>query len=143
MKKLLAFSILALLSCKAISQTYRIQDSSLIANKDLKKAAIIIEQCKACTAELNLYQRQAHLLTHNNQTKDSIITHQGKTISLLNLQIDNHMLQATNFKEQLKLYDSGIKSLEKSLRQQRTKTVLVGIAGTLSSLGLFYLLIKK
>lgn len=142
MKKLLLFSITVLLTCKAISQTFRTQDSSVIANKDLRKAAVLIEQGKSCLVELNLQRRQNDLLQQRVDVKDSIISHHVKTEDNLNQQIKNYDLMNENYKEQITLRDAGIKQLEKSLKRQKTKTVFVGIAGTMSSLGLFYLLVR-
>lgn len=119
------------------------KDSSVIGNKDLRKAAILIEQGKACITEVRLYQNENNLLYQRINLKDSTIKRNDLERTYKDLQISNYKLEVSNLEEQGKIKSDGIKVLEKEVKRQKRKTVFVGVAGTLASLGLFYLLVTK
>lgn len=115
-----------------ISQPFQTKDSSLIANKDLKKAAILIEKGKAYIEELTLQRKQNNLLSQSNELKDSTIAGQLKTIHFKDMMITNYKAIDTANRQIITIKDEALKDLRKSLKCQKTQTFLASLVALAS-----------
>lgn len=132
-----------LLSGAAISQTSPTRnDSSVIANKDLRKAALLIEQGKRSLAEIKLWQKENELLYQRIDNKDSVIKSQETNATLLQSMISNYKLEVTNLLQQSAIKDQLIKQAEKKFKKQKRKTVFTAILGVFGMGATAYLLTK-
>lgn len=127
------------MSGQSISQTFRTPDSSKIANKDLRKAAILIEQGKAAWEQVRLLEKQIGLLEKRIDGKDSVVVIKNEEIDLHKRIIQNHLIIEDKYQQQILIGNETIKQLEKSLRRQKFKTRFITIV---SVLGVGYLLLK-
>lgn len=112
---------------QAISQTSPIRDSSLIANKDLRKAALLIEQGKVIASELKLTKRRVELLEQSNDNKDSIITSQDKSLLIKEKMLINYAAINEANKKIITIQNKAMEDLRKSLRCQKRRTWLASI----------------
>lgn len=101
------------------------QDSTKVSNESLKKAAILIEEGKVCKVE------REQLKTQNDQLKG--------VISLKDQRLSNMEAQARNYAGQLALQDEAIRSLNKSLKNQKRKTLAIGVAGIFMAASMTFL----
>lgn len=120
----------------SISQPYPSRDSSLIANKDLRKAAILIEQGKSCKALLSLQEQRGELLLLRIGVKDSIISSHALNATAYESIISNYKKTVTNYEEAIAIKD---KTYAKEIKKQKLKTFFIGL---ISALTIGYLLVK-
>lgn len=92
-----------------------------------------LEQCKVDQGELSIVKSQ-------NADLQAIITGKDKTISLLDDQVQNQRSQISNYELQGSNYQAQVAILNKSLKRQKSRTVVVGILGFLSTVGVILLL---
>lgn len=130
---------MVLLNLPGISQTFPSRDSTTIANKDLKKAVILIEQGKQTLEELKYTQRQVNLLEQRVSIKDSVIVTASREIDTHKRLIDNHTLIEQNYEKEITLQKQSIVALEKSLKRGKTKRKIITVV-SLATIG--YLLLK-
>jgi hypothetical protein len=117
------------------------EDSTRIANKDLKRKLIQLEQCKVDQAELLQRRNEVLQLSQIVNSKDSVISGLHQSMSVYKELITNYTEQVDNIKKQADLEQAGILLLKKQLKKQKAKTVLTGIAGIVTAGGLMYLFI--
>ena len=110
-------------------------DSSVIANKDLRKAAILIEQGKRCIVEVELLNKSVNLLEQRVALKDSSITAFKKIVSAQDSIIQNYKKTDAIYSEMLRVKK---KDFTKRLRREKVKTWIAG--GVVVTL--LYLLVK-
>lgn len=135
---------MVLLSGPAISQTSPTRnDSSVISNKDLRKAALLIEQGKRCLSEVKLMQRESDLLNERIALKDSTISSLELSRVYLQQQINNYKLITGTYQREVEIKDQLIKQATNKFKKQRRKTFFVGLIGILATGTVTYLLINK
>jgi len=120
-----------------------LQDSTKIPDNQLRIGLQLIEAGKQCAEELKLQQKQNDLLYQRISMKDSIIYEYRDIQISLYKEIDAYKLSEENLQAQNKLKDVGIKSLQKSLSWQKTKTFFTSTAGLAGMAVLGYLLLKN
>src|SRR5438105_12550160 len=121
MKNIRILIIILLVSGPLISQTYQ-KDSSIIANKDLKKAAILIDRGRECAENLRREQKKLTEAVTEISIKDSLISNQQGLIISKDLKIINY--KAVNEADQkiIKIKDDRIADLHKYMKCQRKRT---------------------
>lgn len=120
--------------CTIASSQKRL-DSSVVAIKDLRKAAILIEQGKACIEENKLLNKQVDLLGERLKLKDTIrVAYQ--------LQIDLRDSIIASLKKNEVVFRGEIKEIEKQYRREIKKQKLKSYGIGAIGLTLLYLLIK-
>ena len=92
------------------SQTSK--DTTCLPNEQLKKALVLIEQGKIDKAELEQVKEQRAALLAAIDVKDA--------------RIANYERLSVNCNDQIRLRDETILSLNKSLKNQRRKTLIMG-----------------
>lgn len=116
-----------------------LKDSSIIANKDLRKAAILIEQGKGCAVERSLLEKANNLLQVRINYKDSVIE-SYYTMELNNSAIINtYKLKETTYKEMLDIRKNELAVVNKSLKRQKRKTFFTALLGVVGIVGTAYL----
>lgn len=118
------FTVLILILLAATSKTFS-QDSTKVSNEALKKAAVLIEEGKVCKVEREQLRDQ-------NQQLQAVISVKDQRLSNMESQVRNYTGQIT-------LKDETIKSLNKSLKNQRRKTLAMGVAALFMAASMTFL----
>ena len=139
-RKLLIPILCLLFNCKAISQ--RLDSSTCIPNYQLRVAVRLIEQGRIDSAIVVKQDSIIHL------QKERIAKKDAQLLGYVNNEKTYQQLIA-QYKKQDQLRDQAagiasqwITSLQKQVKRERTKTVLVGIAGLIVSGVITYLAVK-
>ena len=140
MKKLSLMAITILLTCSVHSQ--KLPDSTAIPNAQLRLALQLIEQGKQCAEELALQRTANDLLYQKIAVKDSTIYQYKSSMQMQDKVIEDYVKSEANLTEQRKNLERLVKSLNKKIKRQKTKTFITSLAGVIGIATAGILLVK-
>lgn len=116
---------MVLLTLKVISQ----DSVTCLPNEQLKIAIKLIERGKTDSMRVELLTRNIDILNARINSRDSAILQYEKREISFSLLMANYDKQILNYQKNDTLSTTWVAQLQKDLRRQRTRTVVVGVAG--------------
>lgn len=126
-----------MLLCKSI--TVNSQDSTLIANDDLKAGVHIVEEWKFMKLELKAKDENLVIMQKQIDLRSSQIKRYQSREATFNNLIKSYKVDSTAMRSQIDAYRSIGLTLKNQLTVQRTKTTVAIIVGIVISLATAYL----
>lgn len=118
------------------------QDSTVLANKDIKSLLSAFDEWKYLKPENALLNNRVQLLQQKIVVKDSTIDNLIFINQMDGLIIKDYIVSEKNLIEQRTNLENNIKQLTKKIKRQKTKTFITSLAGIVGIVGAGILLLK-
>lgn len=139
-KRLLIILIIAVSSFNTLSQTR--QDSTVLADRDIKALLSAFDEWKVLHAENPVLRQRVVLLESKIAVKDSIIVNLDQVVGMNGLIIQDYILNEKNLLRQRSNLEGEVKRLNKAVKRQKRKTFFTSLAGAVGIAGAAILLLK-
>lgn len=117
-------------------------DSTKIPNSQLRIALQLAERGRQCEQELLLVKHQTDVLYDKLSVKDSIIYQYKGALQMQDKVIEDYVRSEANLIQQRTNLEKAVKSLNKKIKRQKTKTFITSLAGIIGIAGAGILLLK-